>query len=263
MSKTVPIKDITVPKDRARKDLGDIDSLAASIEAVGLLQPIVVDKNYRLVAGQRRLEALKRLNCDEARVVVVDGLDDAIQALKAERDENTCRKDFTLEEARGLTQRLKALIGPQAQERRRETQGRPSKTGDKLSPVSKPAKTRDQLGAAVGLSGATYERMERVFAAAEQNPEKFGSVAEEMNRTGKVTPAYEKVIGRTIKPARDKGSPTNRRWVRSDKRTPLEQAATELREMARRPTQQIPMTKLRALVERVYELVYSSKETQQ
>lgn len=119
MSKTVPIDSIVIPKDRARKDLGDIEALAASIEQVGLLQPVVLDKNNRLIAGRRRIEAMRKLNCDDVRAVVVDGLEDAVQALKAERDENTCRKDFEPEEAIRLGMRLLTLEQPAAAERKR------------------------------------------------------------------------------------------------------------------------------------------------
>ena len=44
-----------------RKSLGDIDSLARSIEEVGLLHPIVVRPDGRLIAGERRLAACKKL----------------------------------------------------------------------------------------------------------------------------------------------------------------------------------------------------------
>jgi site-specific DNA-methyltransferase (adenine-specific) len=44
-----------------RKDLGDIDVLAHSIKTFGLIQPIVLARDLTLVAGGRRLTALKRL----------------------------------------------------------------------------------------------------------------------------------------------------------------------------------------------------------
>lgn len=68
----VSIDDVMV-KDRVRSDLGDIDNLIASVRDYGIIQPIVLvefrDKNdanhyygeIRLVAGGRRLEALRRL----------------------------------------------------------------------------------------------------------------------------------------------------------------------------------------------------------
>jgi ParB family chromosome partitioning protein len=50
---------------RYRKDLGDLRSLADSIGEVGLLHPVVVTLEGRLIAGQRRLEACKSLGWTE------------------------------------------------------------------------------------------------------------------------------------------------------------------------------------------------------
>jgi ParB family transcriptional regulator, chromosome partitioning protein len=50
-------------RERHRKDMGDIPAFAASIQELGcLLQPIVVTKDGRLVAGHRRLQAFKYLD---------------------------------------------------------------------------------------------------------------------------------------------------------------------------------------------------------
>ena len=46
---------------RYRKDLGDLRALAQSIEEVGLLHPVVVTAEGRLIAGQRRLAACRLL----------------------------------------------------------------------------------------------------------------------------------------------------------------------------------------------------------
>ena len=94
----LPIKDIHV-SDRHRKDLGDIAELAASIEAIGLLHPVVVDPNGKLIAGERRIAAFKHLGLDTIPVTVVRNLFEAAHLLQAEADENTCRKDFTPSES--------------------------------------------------------------------------------------------------------------------------------------------------------------------
>ena len=57
---------------RYRKDLGDVRSLAQSIEEVGLLHPVVVTPEGRLIAGQRRLEACRALGWIDIPVTVVD-----------------------------------------------------------------------------------------------------------------------------------------------------------------------------------------------
>ena len=64
----VPLEAITVdPASNPRRRLVDIEELAASIQSHGLLQPLVVRRDpddngqYRLVAGHRRMAALKLL----------------------------------------------------------------------------------------------------------------------------------------------------------------------------------------------------------
>ena len=44
---------------RHRRDLGDIAGLAASIEANGLLQPVVVHTDGTLIAGERRVRPIR------------------------------------------------------------------------------------------------------------------------------------------------------------------------------------------------------------
>ena len=56
---------------RHRLDLGDIAGLAESIEDLGLLHPITVDQDGRLLAGARRLAAYKRLGRTEIPVNIV------------------------------------------------------------------------------------------------------------------------------------------------------------------------------------------------
>ena len=58
--------------------------------------------------------------------------------------------------------------------------------------------TRDKIGAFAGVSGRTVEKIAEVVAAAEKNPEEFGGLVEEMDRTGKVGGAHRK-----LKQARD------------------------------------------------------------
>jgi ParB family chromosome partitioning protein len=50
LSEKIPIDSVTVI-NRTRKDFGDIKSLAESISAIGLLQPIVINENNELIDG--------------------------------------------------------------------------------------------------------------------------------------------------------------------------------------------------------------------
>ena len=57
--------------ERHRRDMGDIDGLAASIAEIGLLNPITIDENGRLLAGARRLAACKQLGLEQIEVRIV------------------------------------------------------------------------------------------------------------------------------------------------------------------------------------------------
>jgi ParB family chromosome partitioning protein len=56
---------------RHRREMGDIASLAASIEDIGLLNPITIDEDGLLLAGARRLAACKLLGWTEVPVNIV------------------------------------------------------------------------------------------------------------------------------------------------------------------------------------------------
>jgi ParB family chromosome partitioning protein len=87
---------------RTEFDQESIDSLAASIDAVGLLQPIVVRADgdgYVLVAGERRLRAAKQLGHAEIAAVIRQPTDDQTNLTEA-LVENLQRQDLNpLEEA--------------------------------------------------------------------------------------------------------------------------------------------------------------------
>ena len=56
-SSHIPIDRIIVGKGRYRKDLGDNPSFANEISKIGLLHPIVVNEDHKLICGLRRIEA--------------------------------------------------------------------------------------------------------------------------------------------------------------------------------------------------------------
>jgi ParB family chromosome partitioning protein len=188
---TMAVDDITVV-DRHRMDLGDIAALARSIEAVGLLHPVVVTPDGRLVAGGRRVAAYYSLGRSRIPVTVADSLGDAHTALEAERDENTCRLDMKPTEKVALGRALEAL-NPRGQGMRTDLP-----TSENFPEVQR-GETRDIVGEAVGMSGVTYQRAKAVVAAAEDEslpPEVRGEAVEaaaEMDRTGRVAPAFDRV----------------------------------------------------------------------
>ncbi len=75
---------------RFRKEFGELETLKNSIKEIGLLQPIVIDENNNLIAGQRRVMACKELGEMDIKVNIIK-----IQnALRGEYDENVIRKSF-------------------------------------------------------------------------------------------------------------------------------------------------------------------------
>ena len=150
------ISEIKIPR-RTRRDMGDLDGLAASIEEVGLLHLPVVDGENELVCGERRIRAVKKLGWEDVPVRVAKTLGEALLALKAERDENTCRKDFAPTEAVALGERLEKMLKPEA-EKRRVDAGKATGRGHRkgCGNLPPPSKTRDAVGSAVGMSGRTF-----------------------------------------------------------------------------------------------------------
>ena len=188
---------------RHRYALGNIDELAKSIADVGLLNPITLTRDCRLVAGQRRLEACRRLGWVEVPARFVDSLDDAAKLLRAERDENTCRKEMLLSELASLGEALYALEAEAAKERQREAQDRgravrhglDGGTSATIQTEESTGKARDKVGEALGLSGRTYSDLRTVYLAATDpetpEPERVlaRSALDKMDRTGTVKPA--------------------------------------------------------------------------
>lgn len=96
----IPLADLTLSKLNVRRHgAKDIDNLAASIAALGLIQPVLVRAHgdrFEIVAGQRRYMAIKKLNAEGAHdtdtvpCVVMDAADDAA-AIESSLAENVAR----------------------------------------------------------------------------------------------------------------------------------------------------------------------------
>jgi ParB family chromosome partitioning protein len=173
-----------------RRELGDIDGLMASIRERGLLQPLVVTPHRWLLSGYRRLEASKRLGYSRIKVTVTADVTQALRILVAERAEHTCCKPFTPSEAVEMLKVLKELVSTQAM----PDQARPELQRSEQSPVQGRGRMRDMLAEAVSeLSGQTLAKAEVVVDAADANADLI-PIREEMDRTGKVAPAYKAVL---------------------------------------------------------------------
>ena len=194
---TLPVSSIRVGR-RFRKDLGDLDSLKASIVHLGLLHPVVVDEKSALIAGFRRIRACEALGWSEVpvRVVPLDG--DGV--LFAQRDENTAREDFPPEDLVAIGRAIEEREAEAARQRQAAAgpaEGKGAKrTGSGKLPEAVRGRAADRAAAAGGVSRRTYEKAKAVVEAAEEDPKRFGPVAEEMNRTRNVHGAFEVLRGR-------------------------------------------------------------------
>ncbi|OAL83117.1 ParB/RepB/Spo0J family partition protein [Acinetobacter terrae] len=98
LRRNVQITDIQPSPNQPRKIFNqqDIEDLAASIEEIGLLQPIAVRRvqdKYELIAGERRLKAHQVLNKSTIEVIVIDASDEDVALLTLA--ENLKREDLT------------------------------------------------------------------------------------------------------------------------------------------------------------------------
>lgn len=94
--------------DRYREDMGNVDELADSINEKGLIQPLSVNGNLRLLAGGRRYAACTKLGLVDVPVVIREG-NDQVDAREIELMENIHRKDFTWQERSKLTAEIHRL----------------------------------------------------------------------------------------------------------------------------------------------------------
>ncbi|OLB72476.1 MAG: hypothetical protein AUI16_20245 [Alphaproteobacteria bacterium 13_2_20CM_2_64_7] len=163
---------------RHRRDLGDISALAASIAEVGLLHPIVVNPAGELIAGERRLAAAKLLGWNEIPTTIVD-LDAVV---RREWAENAHRKDFALSEAVAIKRALEPLERARAKERM--LAGRPSENSQRVRVT---LSTRSPFG---GKHRTTNAKAEAIVDAAEAEPDRFGKLREDMDRTGRVNGVF-------------------------------------------------------------------------
>ncbi|HXH78394.1 ParB N-terminal domain-containing protein [Nocardioides sp.] len=192
---------------RHRKELGDIDALARSIEEVGLLQPITVTPDGVLVCGKRRLEAVRRLGWSTLKVWVRSGISDELSQVLAQQDENEQRKPFTQLELSHLYDEVKRLTDEEAAHRQAATRfgadgdsggvnGAAGSTGPRGSGDSR-------VQAALLLTGTrSYSRLEQVgwIERVSKDPERPATVRQyarnmltEIEKGGPVEPAYKRV----------------------------------------------------------------------
>jgi ParB/RepB/Spo0J family partition protein len=105
MFEIIAIDKLMASEDNPRRKVGDVRSLAASISAVGILEPLVVtprpEGGYQVVAGHRRLAAATMAGLNEVPCTVRELTE--VERLEVALVENLARSDLRpLEEASAL-----------------------------------------------------------------------------------------------------------------------------------------------------------------
>ena len=160
------ISDVKINPGRRDTQQRNVEELARSISAVGLMNPITVTQDNTLIAGLHRLEAVKLLGWTEIECVVSEA--DGLQAELAEIDENFVRAGLSHRELGDLLLRRKELyeaIHPETRQGQRNGQTAKNANFSLLETKSFAQDTADKLG----VSKRTVEQL--VQTAANLTPE--------------------------------------------------------------------------------------------
>src|ERR1039458_5289839 len=176
---------------RHRKEFGDIEVLALSYNERGaIIQPIAITTDNKLIAGERRIKAWLHPKSNfrdqpiPVHVITVDSI------VAGEWDENAHRKDFTPSEAVAIKREIEVLLKKHAKERQRRHGGTaPGKKSDATDKLN----VGDRAAAMTGKKRRTLEKAEKIEDAAEQDPERFGKLRDDMNRTGRVDGPFKRL----------------------------------------------------------------------
>ena len=162
----VKINDIKINPGRRDTQQRNVEELARSITAVGLMNPITVTQDNTLIAGLHRLEAAKLLGWTEIECTVSDA--DGLQAELAEIDENFVRAGLSHRELGDMLLRRKELyeaIHPETRQGQRNGQTAKNENFSLLETKSFSQDTADKLG----VSKRTVEQL--VQTARDLTPE--------------------------------------------------------------------------------------------
>lgn len=180
--------DKIIVKERIRKDFGDIAELAADIRDNGLISPIVVNKDYVLLAGERRLRAVKQLGWPQVEVRMMDTRD-AEHELNIEISENDVRKAFSKSERVDYMYRLMRIEKEKARER--------MESGKATNPTQKSAEGGEARKIVSDQFGISHDTMRKEMSIVENkdllDPKDFADWDEGKLSTNK---AYQQMKAR-------------------------------------------------------------------
>lgn len=100
--------DLITLDNRYRKELGNIDELAASIAEKGVLQPVTLNSELKLLAGERRYTAAKQAGLTHIPALLRE-IEGELDEREIELFENIHRKQFTWQEEAALVSEIDRL----------------------------------------------------------------------------------------------------------------------------------------------------------
>jgi hypothetical protein len=109
---------------------------------------------------------------------------DVAELARGEADENFQRKNFTHSEAVSIKRALEPEIKEAARERM--TAGKPSSKLDE-------GRTDAKVAAFTGFGRTSLDKADAIVTAAEEDPERFGKLVEDMDRTGRVDGPFKRL----------------------------------------------------------------------
>ena len=184
--------DEVIVEGRHRKKLHRIGSLSASLKCLGLLQPIAITPEKRLIVGMRRLTAAVMAEQEKIAAVVVDTMAGQYELLLAEVMENSEREQPAYSDMADLAEDLLPLAREAARRRRAHQEQDPelplnlTEAGEALELVAESFKiSRTQL----------YKIMQ-IAAAGRAEQAKYGDLVERMDNDHKVNGAYNELLRR-------------------------------------------------------------------
>jgi ParB/RepB/Spo0J family partition protein len=90
----LPVDKIVVSKNLRTDSMGDLEALAESFRRHGIIQPLIVDANHRLLCGYRRLAAAKLAGLETVPVRILEGPVTDGDLLELQLIENSYRQDL-------------------------------------------------------------------------------------------------------------------------------------------------------------------------
>lgn len=189
--------------------MGDLKELSDDIAKNGLINPPVVTPDFELIAGERRLEAMKKLGYKQVEVRIMK-VEDAEHKLNLEINENENRKDFNKSERIEYARQLERIERVKAKERMAQGTENFPEVGE----------TRDLVAEKMGIgSGKQYEKEK--YIADNADPETLEQWNNEEISTHK---AYTKV--KELEKQLEESTAANKRLA--DKVIELEQREPEV-----------------------------------